>query len=145
VEYVLVHNPTQTPIAGNGLGWTLIARRDGWCWSSALAARGAGAHAAARVAQAVAVRVLAEQGVTVTGWSTGASDTESTESYSGPAAFARLSTPDTGHRRPDAGTLTHLPDQRCGLPSAVLADDPVRPGQLDDPGDEPAGIVKADR
>jgi len=22
VEYVLVHNPTQTPIAGNGLGWT---------------------------------------------------------------------------------------------------------------------------
>jgi hypothetical protein len=35
----------------------------------ALAARGAGAHASARVAQAVAVRVLTEQGVAVEGWS----------------------------------------------------------------------------
>jgi hypothetical protein len=76
VEYMLVHNSTQIPIAGNGQGWTLIARYDGWCWSTALAARGAGAHAAVRVAQAVAVRVLAEQGVAVTSWSIVAPDTE---------------------------------------------------------------------
>lgn len=74
VEYVLVYNPAEVPTAGYGMGWTLIARHEGWRWSAALAARGAGAHAPARVAQAAAVRVLAEQGVAITGWSTGGLD-----------------------------------------------------------------------
>ena len=91
---MLVHDPTEAPVAGNGLGWTLIARHDGWCWSAALAARGAGAHAAAGIAQAVAVRVLAEQGVAVTGWSISTPGTETSRLSPAPAAFrARLSTP----------------------------------------------------
>lgn len=94
VEYLLVHNSSEAPIAGNGLGWTLIARHDGWCWSAALAPRGAGGYAAARIAKAVAVRVLAEQGVAVTGWSIGTPDTETPQLSPTPTAFrARLCTP----------------------------------------------------
>jgi hypothetical protein len=68
--YTLAYHDPDTPGAGHPVGWTLVARYDmGWCWSTSLGARGAGAHAAARVAQAVAVRVLTEQGVAVEGWS----------------------------------------------------------------------------
>lgn len=53
-------------------GWALISRDHGphFRWTS-LAGRGAGPATAPRVAQAVAVRVLAEQGVVVQGWSEG--------------------------------------------------------------------------
>jgi hypothetical protein len=68
--YVLVGNDPDNPATGYPGGWTLSAHHDtGWSWSTALAARGAGAHASPRVAQAVAVRVLSEHGVTVGGWS----------------------------------------------------------------------------
>lgn len=67
--YVLVHNDPADPVPGYWVGWALIACDDtGWSWGTSLAARGAGALASARVAQAVSVRVLAEQGVVVEGW-----------------------------------------------------------------------------
>ena len=75
VVYLLIYNPPEgpavptspeVPLAG---GWTLLARRDpGWGWSRSLAAHGASAHAPARVAKAVAVRVLTSYGVAVEGW-----------------------------------------------------------------------------
>ena len=68
--YVLVGNDPADPATRYPDGWTLSAHHDtGWSWSTGLAARGAGAHASPRVAQAVAVRVLSEHGVTVGGWS----------------------------------------------------------------------------
>ncbi len=67
--YMLVYNDPAHPTTGYGVGWALIARHDSrWYWGISLAARGAGALAPARVAQAVAVRVLAEQDVRVEGW-----------------------------------------------------------------------------
>ncbi len=67
--YTLVYNDPAHPVVGYGVGWALIARYDTkWEWGTSLAGRGAGALAPARVAQAVAVRVLAEQGVRVEGW-----------------------------------------------------------------------------
>ena len=76
VVYLLIYNPPEGPaVPGNpevplaGGGWTLLARRDtGWGWSRSLAAHGASAHAPARVAKAVAVRVLTSYGVAVEGW-----------------------------------------------------------------------------
>jgi hypothetical protein len=67
--YTLVYENSDALGTGCPVGWMLSARYDtGWCWSTSLDARGAGAHAAVRVAQAVAVRVLTEQGVAVEGW-----------------------------------------------------------------------------
>lgn len=67
--YLLVFNDPDRPAAQYWVGWVLAA----WhgrvpLWSVSLTGRGAGAHAGTRVAQAVAVRVLAEQGVPVAGW-----------------------------------------------------------------------------
>src|SRR4051794_9406009 len=63
---------------GYGVGWTLTAYHQGrWCWSTSLASRGAADSASARVAQAVAVRVLAEQGVAVHGWVADSAEDES--------------------------------------------------------------------
>lgn len=67
--HVLVFHPPTEPRDEHGIGWVLEAYRDGArCWSANLAARGAGVEAGPRVAQAVAVRVLADQGVEVGGW-----------------------------------------------------------------------------
>lgn len=96
--YLLVHNPPETPAAGYGRGWTLVASHASTpCWSVSLAAHGADTHAGPRVAKAVAMRVLADHGVWVEGWCDG----DSAE----PAMFrARLyaedSTPTDGPRRP---------------------------------------------
>jgi hypothetical protein len=50
-------------------GWSLLCRRGGRVtWSVPLAPRGAAPRVRPGVAQAVAVRVLAEQGVFVSGW-----------------------------------------------------------------------------
>lgn len=69
VIYMLVYNDPDHPAAGYGVGWALVVRYETtWYWWTSLAARGAGAFASARVAQAVSVRVLAEQGVAVEGW-----------------------------------------------------------------------------
>ena len=70
VVYLLVYSAPEGPAGGDaGGGWTLLARHDtGWGWSRSLAAHGAGAHAPARVAKAVAVRVLSGQGVAVESW-----------------------------------------------------------------------------
>jgi hypothetical protein len=96
VVYLLIYNPPEGPdvpgspevsLAG---GWTLLARRDtGWGWSRSLAAHGASAHAPARVAKAVAVRVLASFGVAVEGWTNDQHAAQPTD----PAVFrARLAT-----------------------------------------------------
>src|SRR4051812_24598253 len=70
VVYLLVYSAPEGPAEGDaGGGWTLLARHDtGWGWTRSLAAHGAGVHAAARVAKAVAVRVLSGQGVAVESW-----------------------------------------------------------------------------
>jgi hypothetical protein len=62
-----------TPIADAWCaGWTLSALRGPRCtWSMPLAGRGAAATAPPRVAKAVALRVLAEQGVPVVAWAGG--------------------------------------------------------------------------
>ena len=50
-------------------GWSLLCRRGGrLSWSMPLAPRGAAPRVSPAVAQAVAVRVLTEQGVFVSGW-----------------------------------------------------------------------------
>lgn len=66
--YRLVRDtPAGSPDSGNG--WTLVGElTEGWCWTIALSARGASADAGPRIAKAVAVRVLAQQGVTVDAW-----------------------------------------------------------------------------
>jgi len=67
--FQLTHDNAVESAGGYGVGWTLTAYDQGrWCWSMSLASRGAAVSARARVAQAVAVRVLAEQGVAVHGW-----------------------------------------------------------------------------
>jgi hypothetical protein len=70
VVYLLVYSAPEGPAGGDaGGGWTVLARHDtGWGWSRSLAAHGAGVHAPARVAKAVAVRVLSGQGVDVESW-----------------------------------------------------------------------------
>jgi hypothetical protein len=75
--YTLVYDDPDQPAAGNGMGWSLIARYDEgttWSWQASLSARGAGAHAPARVAQAVAVRVLSEHDIAVGGWTDTSAD-----------------------------------------------------------------------
>ncbi|HSK59132.1 MAG TPA: hypothetical protein VK935_08780 [Actinomycetospora sp.] len=67
--HLVVYNDPACPVRRYGLGWTLITRHHPrWCISMSLAARGAGADAPTRVAQAVAVRVLVEQGWIVDTW-----------------------------------------------------------------------------
>lgn len=70
--HLLIYNDPADPAGPYGQGWTLVAwqgteRR----WSIALAAHGANGVAEARVAKAVAVRVLNDRGVRVEGWSDG--------------------------------------------------------------------------
>ncbi|MEJ2885108.1 hypothetical protein [Actinomycetospora aeridis] len=74
--------PARPPSAGDGVsyelfrevppsrdGWSLLCRRAGRvAWSMPLAPRGAAPRVRPSVAQAVAVRVLTEQGVFVSGW-----------------------------------------------------------------------------
>jgi hypothetical protein len=68
--HLLVYNDPEDPSATYGQGWTLVVWHGArWRWSMALAARGASASCETRVAQAVAVRVLADQGVQVESWS----------------------------------------------------------------------------
>jgi len=63
-EYELVREPLTY-----AEGWALVCRRGGRvAWSIPLAPRGAAPRVRPTVAQAVAVRVLAEQGVFVSGW-----------------------------------------------------------------------------
>lgn len=53
-------------------GWTLMAGQGtAWWWAASLAAHGAGDLAEARVAKAVALRVLADRGVVVLAWNGG--------------------------------------------------------------------------
>src|SRR4051812_44700536 len=63
-EYELVREPL-----AYAEGWSLLCRRGGRvAWSIPLAPRGAAPRVRPAVAQAVAVRVLSEQGVFVSGW-----------------------------------------------------------------------------
>ncbi|MDD7916326.1 hypothetical protein [Actinomycetospora callitridis] len=63
-EYELVSEPL-----AYAEGWSLVCRRGGRvAWSIPLAPRGAAPRVRPAVAQAVAVRVLSEQGVFVSGW-----------------------------------------------------------------------------
>ncbi|GAA4735089.1 hypothetical protein [Actinomycetospora chibensis] len=63
-EYELVSEPLTY-----AEGWSLLCRRGGRvAWSIPLAPRGAAPRVRPAVAQAVAVRVLSEQGVFVSGW-----------------------------------------------------------------------------
>ena len=63
-EYELVSEPL-----AYAEGWSLLCRRGGRvAWSIPLAPRGAAPRVRPAVAQAVAVRVLSEQGVFVSGW-----------------------------------------------------------------------------
>jgi len=63
-EYELVSEPLT-----HSEGWSLLCRRGGRVtWSIPLAPRGAAPRVRPAVAQAVAVRVLSEQGVFVSGW-----------------------------------------------------------------------------
>jgi hypothetical protein len=79
VLYVLANTENENRDVGAGswsptpdawcAGWTLSALRGPRCsWSMSLAGRGAAATAPPRVAKAVALRVLAEQGVPVVAW-----------------------------------------------------------------------------
>lgn len=55
---------------GSDGGWALVARQDAMRFRiRPLAPHGAATHVRARVAQAVAVRLLADRGVVVQGWS----------------------------------------------------------------------------
>jgi hypothetical protein len=84
--YALVYHDPDALGAGLPGGWTLTARYNtGWCWSVSLAARGAGTRAAALVAQAVAMRILTEQGVAIEGWA--GPEHESDDQESGLVSF----------------------------------------------------------
>lgn len=83
--YRLVYSPSEEAIGGFGIGWTLVgSSTGGWRRTMALAARGAGAQARPRVAKAVAVRVLAQQGVAVEAW---ADDRSADEQPAGQMVF----------------------------------------------------------
>ncbi len=93
-RYLLVYNDPEEPTGRYGMGWTLIACHDElWDWSTALAARGAGAHATTCVAKAVAVRVLSEQGIAVQGWSEAGSDVAEPTEVAGDQAVFRAQIP----------------------------------------------------
>lgn len=113
-RYLLVYHGPEGPTGLYGMGWTLIACHDDlWNWSTALAARGAGAHATARVAKAVAVRVLTEQGVTVQGWSDAEPDAAEPSEVAGDGAVFRAQVPpprvaaDPSAATPTGGTAGH--------------------------------------
>lgn len=73
--YLLVLHPLGGPGARRQAGWALETWQGGRPEASvALAALGAGAQARPRVAQALAVQVLSEQGVPVRGWRLCSSD-----------------------------------------------------------------------
>jgi hypothetical protein len=57
------------PVKGGGLEWGLtVTAPEESTWSMTLTARGAGSQAPIQMAEAVAVRVLAEFGINVHGW-----------------------------------------------------------------------------
>ena len=67
---LLIYNDPEAPSDTYGLGWTLTAWRGAELqWSVALEAHGVGLLAEARVAKAVAARVLLDRGVRVEDWS----------------------------------------------------------------------------
>jgi len=103
VVYLLTHEAPCDPAEGYRLGWTLSAHYEGpWCWSTSLAPRGAAPSAGAHVAQAVAVRVLTEQGIAVQGWSV-----DSDDDQSNPTRFRAVhSRSSSDEQRPDAGPAT---------------------------------------
>src|ERR687893_3282514 len=75
VTYLLVHSADDRPAPEGsmrhhaGPGWTVLATHaDRWSWTIRLDAHGAAHDAPARVAQAVAVRVLAAHAIDVEGW-----------------------------------------------------------------------------
>jgi hypothetical protein len=75
VTYLLVHStddrraPEGSMRHHAGPGWTVLATHaDRWSWTIRLDAHGAAHDAPARVAQAVAVRVLADHAIDVEGW-----------------------------------------------------------------------------
>jgi hypothetical protein len=75
VTYLLLHHgedPVASPESMRrhaGPGWTVLAvHGNRWSWTIRLDAHGAAPGAPARVAQAVAVRVLAEHAIDVEGW-----------------------------------------------------------------------------
>jgi hypothetical protein len=75
VGYLLLHTGDEplAPAASirrhAGPGWTVMATHaNRWSWTIRLDAHGAAHDAPARVAQAVAVRVLAEHDIDVEGW-----------------------------------------------------------------------------
>ena len=115
VVYLLVYSAPEGPAGGDaGGGWTLLARHDtGWGWSRSLAAHGAGAHAPARVAKAVAVRVLSGQGVAVESWVDDQPDDQPTD----PAVFrARLLSAPTAARSARAPRCVVSRKLQKGLP-----------------------------
>ncbi|MCD2196553.1 hypothetical protein LQ327_24565 [Actinomycetospora endophytica] len=71
--YLLVFNDPARPVTGYGTGWSLIAwTGNDRCWSTGLLAHGADARTPEADAQAVAQRVLAEHGIRVRCWRSGA-------------------------------------------------------------------------
>jgi hypothetical protein len=71
VTYLLVHSgdDPEGSMRRHGPGWTVLATHaDRWSWTIRLDAHGAAHDAPARVAQAVAVRVLADHAIDIEGW-----------------------------------------------------------------------------
>jgi hypothetical protein len=115
VVSLLVYNAPECPAGGDaGGGWTLLARHDtDWGWSRSLAAHGAGVHAPARVAKAVAVRVLSGQGVAVESWVDDQPDDQPTD----PAVLrARLLSAPTAARSTRAPRCVVFRKLQKGLP-----------------------------
>jgi hypothetical protein len=74
--FLLVHNDPADPLPGYGTGWTLLASNGSdRCWSTGLLAHGADAATPEADARRVAERVLAQHGVLVQEWRTGARGT----------------------------------------------------------------------
>ncbi|HEY2190989.1 MAG TPA: hypothetical protein VGH76_01630 [Actinomycetospora sp.] len=71
--YLLIYNDPAAPVTGYGTGWTLlVASGNDRCWSTGLLAHGADARTREADARGVAERLLAEHGIRVQEWRTGA-------------------------------------------------------------------------
>ncbi len=66
--HLLVFSPATAPSSSGGVGWVLESWHRNDCVATALDAHGAGERAPASVAQAVAIRVLADRGAPVQRW-----------------------------------------------------------------------------
>jgi hypothetical protein len=106
-SYTLVYNPPDGPTGDHGLGWSLVAYGHGRRrWSTNLATHGAPATADLELAQTVASRVLADQGVQAGRWvSTQPDDLPRDPAHDPPARYVRLGADDvpTPRRRDPAG------------------------------------------